>query len=141
MERETVTQQRDDLVAALRQLCERLGPRWFLEQGWADPLAVLERVEATIATEQQTPAPTDSSDAEQLLPYCEEVGTAGEKYHESFPYAHPLPQTWRWNSLWDAMQAAAYQVHANVSQQRGVGQDERSPQNGSLSQEGQGSAD
>jgi len=34
-----------EMHVALKGLCDRLGPRWFLEQGWADPLAVLMKVE------------------------------------------------------------------------------------------------
>ena len=36
-----------EMHAALKELCDRLGPRWFLEQGWSDPLAVLFKVSGT----------------------------------------------------------------------------------------------
>lgn len=32
------------LIAALERLCSRIGARWFLEQNWAEPLEVLEKV-------------------------------------------------------------------------------------------------
>lgn len=32
------------LVAALDELVTRIGPRWFLEQNWAEPIAVLAEV-------------------------------------------------------------------------------------------------
>jgi hypothetical protein len=32
-----------DLLAALQELCNRLGPRWFLEQNWAAPLEAIEK--------------------------------------------------------------------------------------------------
>lgn len=34
-----------EMKAALKELCDRLGPRWFLQEGWADPLAVLAKVD------------------------------------------------------------------------------------------------
>lgn len=53
--------------------------------------------------------------------YVAEMGDAAEKYHASFPLAHPLPARWRWQELWDRMashvgaaaaqEAAAWMTH------------------------------
>lgn len=38
-----------DLLNALRGLCDRLGPRWFLEQNWAEPLDAIAKAEGGAA--------------------------------------------------------------------------------------------
>lgn len=34
-----------EMLEALKQLADRLGPRWFLEQNWADPLDAIAKAE------------------------------------------------------------------------------------------------
>jgi hypothetical protein len=36
-----------EMLSALYGLADRLGPRWFLEQNWADPLAAIAKAEGT----------------------------------------------------------------------------------------------
>jgi hypothetical protein len=40
------------------------------------------------------------------IEYTEAIGRAGGLYHAKFRQAHPLPATWRWQELWEAMLAA-----------------------------------
>lgn len=48
-----------------------------------------------------TPAPM------AVQPYTSAIGVAGHRYMAQFKYAYPLPATFRWQELWDAMCDAA----------------------------------
>ena len=39
------------MLAALKELADRLGPRWFLEQNWADPLDAIRQAETVEVSE------------------------------------------------------------------------------------------
>lgn len=49
------------------------------------------------------PAQGQSAAPAGVPEYCEAIGEAGNRYHERFKYAHPLPVTWRWEELWNVM--------------------------------------
>ncbi|MGN6518684.1 MAG: hypothetical protein ACTHK2_04580 [Dokdonella sp.] len=61
------------------------------------------RIRAPIDAALAAPAP----DAGVRPVYTHAMGEAAQRYHESFKFAHPLPVTWRWEELWNAMVAAA----------------------------------
>lgn len=43
----------------------------------------------------------------EAQPYTDAIGKAGQEYMRRFePYAHPLPALFRWEELWNAMNAA-----------------------------------
>lgn len=51
--------------------------------------------------------------------YTPKIGEAGQKYMDTFKHAHPLPGTFRWQELWDAMSAA---VTSEKAERVAVGQ-------------------